>query len=62
VVADDATAYINSYQVAIEVKGEEVQIHSEHQEKTLKGKAPFTVEGEAKTLQEFINYLTTTID
>jgi hypothetical protein len=62
VVADDATAYINSQQVAFEVKGDEVQVHSEHQEVSLKGLAPFTAEGESKTLEEFINYLTTIID
>lgn len=62
VVADDATAYINSQQVAFEVKGDEVQVHSEHQESTLKGTAPFTAEGESKTLEELINYLTTIID
>ncbi len=62
VVADDATAYINSTQLRIEVKGDVVQIHSELQEQTLEGSAPFTGDGESKTLEEFINYITTIID
>ncbi len=57
VVADDATAYINAKQLRIEVKGEVVQLHSELLEETFEGVAPFTGEGEAKTLEEFINYL-----
>ncbi len=62
VVADNATAYINSAQVRIEVKGDVVQIHSELQEQTLEGSAPFTGDGESKNLEEFINYLLLTID
>jgi hypothetical protein len=62
VVADNATAYINSRQIIFKVKNDEIQIHSELQESTLKGVAPFTAEGESKTLEEFINYLTTIID
>ena len=62
VVADNATAYINSQQASFEVKGNAVQVHSELQEKTLEGVAPFTGDGETKTLEEFINYITTIID
>lgn len=62
VVADDATAYINSTQARVEIKGTVVQIHSELQELTLEGSAPFTGDGESKDLEEFINYITTIID
>tara|TARA_R100000951_G_scaffold33350_1_gene28275 strand:+ start:176 stop:403 length:228 start_codon:yes stop_codon:yes gene_type:complete len=62
VVADDATAYINLQQARLEVKGTMVQIHSELQEITLEGSAPFTGDGESKTLEEFINYITITIN
>jgi len=57
VVADDATAYINSKQIRLEVKGEVVQLHAELLEETIESAGPFTGEGEAKTLEEFINYI-----
>ena len=57
VVADDATAYINSTQTRIEIKGAVVQLHSELLEETIESAGPFTGEGEAKTLEEFINYI-----
>lgn len=62
VVAEDATAYINSGQLRIEVKGDVVQIHSELQEQTLEGSAPFTGDGESLNLEDFINYVLLIID